>query len=79
MIADRVSNTRTLLFCCWATAFSVMVFWTIAKSFGTLLLMGVTFNLFAGAYVSLVPVAVAESFGKSASLPFSFNQRHVPV
>ncbi|KAI1317523.1 hypothetical protein EDD11_008330 [Mortierella claussenii] len=63
IIADRVSNTKTLLFCCWATAFAVMVFWTIAKSFGTLLLMGMTFSMFAGAYVSLVPVAIAESFG----------------
>ncbi|KAG0351016.1 hypothetical protein BGZ54_003460, partial [Gamsiella multidivaricata] len=63
VIADRVSNTKTLLFCCWATAFSVMVLWTIAKSFGMLVLMGMTFCMFAGAYVSLVPVAVAESFG----------------
>ncbi|KAF9106230.1 hypothetical protein BGX29_010103 [Mortierella sp. GBA35] len=63
VIADRVSNTKTLLFSAWATAFSVMVLWSIAKSFGTLLLMGVTFNIFAGCYISLVPVAVAESFG----------------
>ncbi|KAF8953554.1 hypothetical protein BGZ46_003182, partial [Entomortierella lignicola] len=63
IIADKVSNTRTLLFSCWATAFSVIVFWTIAKSFGTLLLMGMTFCMFVGAYVSLVPVAIAESFG----------------
>ncbi|KAF9999848.1 hypothetical protein BGZ80_003311 [Entomortierella chlamydospora] len=63
IIADRVSNTKTLLFCCWATAFSVIVFWTFAKSFGVLLLMGMTFCMFVGAYVSLVPVAVAESFG----------------
>ncbi|KAF9956681.1 hypothetical protein BGZ72_002567 [Mortierella alpina] len=63
VIADKFSNTKALLFCCWASAFSVIVFWTIAKSFGTLLLMGVSFNLFIGAYVSLVPVAVAESFG----------------
>ncbi|KAF9173116.1 hypothetical protein BGX21_003719 [Mortierella sp. AD011] len=63
IISDRVSNTKTLLFCCWATAFSVIVFWTFAKSFGMLLLMGMTFCMFVGAYVSLVPVAVAESFG----------------
>ncbi|KAF9135894.1 hypothetical protein BGW39_010709 [Mortierella sp. 14UC] len=63
LIADRVSNTKTLLFSAWATAFAVMVLWPIAKSFGTLLLMGITFNIFAGCYISLVPVAVAESFG----------------
>ncbi|CAO3563659.1 unnamed protein product [Mortierella alpina] len=63
VIADKFSNTKALLFCCWASAFSVIVLWTIAKSFGTLLLMGVSFNLSIGAYVSLVPVAVAESFG----------------
>ncbi|KAG0298545.1 hypothetical protein BGZ96_010591 [Linnemannia gamsii] len=63
LIADRVSNTKTLLFSAWATAFSVMVLWFLAKSFGTLLLMGITFNIFAGCYISLVPVAVAESFG----------------
>ncbi|KAF9906919.1 hypothetical protein EC991_011482 [Linnemannia zychae] len=63
LIADRVSNTKTLLFSAWATAFSVMVLWPIAKSFATLLIMGITFNVFAGCYISLVPVAVAESFG----------------
>ncbi|KAF9433392.1 hypothetical protein BGZ76_009508 [Entomortierella beljakovae] len=63
VIADKISNTKVLLFCCWATAFSAIVFWMIASSFGTLLLMGMTFCMFVGAYVSLVPVAVAESFG----------------
>ncbi|KAG0043538.1 hypothetical protein BGZ83_011289 [Gryganskiella cystojenkinii] len=63
LIADYVSNVRMLLLCSWATAFAVLVLWTIAKSFGTLLLMGLTFGFFAGGYVSLVPVAVAQSFG----------------
>jgi hypothetical protein len=48
LVADRVSNTKTLLFSAWATAFAVMVLWPIAKSFGSLLAMGVTFNIFAG-------------------------------
>ncbi|KAG0000151.1 hypothetical protein BGZ65_004605, partial [Modicella reniformis] len=63
IIADRISNTKTLLFCSWGCVISIMVFWTLAKSFATLALMGMTFCLFIGAYVSLVPVAVAESFG----------------
>lgn len=66
VIADRVSNTKTLLFCCWGCVVSIMVFWTFANSFGMLTLMGMTFCLFIGAYVSLVPVAVAESFGTDA-------------
>ena len=63
LVSDYVSNTRMLLLCSWATAFAVMVLWTIAKSYGTLLLMGLMFGFFAGGYVSLVPVAVAQSFG----------------
>jgi len=63
LIGDYVSNSKMLLLCSWATAFAVMVVWTIAKSFGTLLAMALMFGFFAGGYVSLVPVAVAKSFG----------------
>ncbi|KAG0215113.1 hypothetical protein BGX28_000818 [Mortierella sp. GBA30] len=63
LISDYVSNTKVLLFCSWATAFSVLVLWTVSRSFGTMLLMGLLYGFFAGGYVSLVPVAVAESFG----------------
>ncbi|KAI1316228.1 hypothetical protein EDD11_010275 [Mortierella claussenii] len=63
LTSDYISNAKVLLFCAWCTAFSVMVLWTISKSFGTLLLMGLVFGFFAGGYVSLVPVAVSQSFG----------------
>ena len=63
LVSDYVSNVKILLLCSWCTAFAVMVIWTVSRSFGTLLIMGLTFGFFAGGYVSLVPVAVAESFG----------------
>ncbi|KAF9366127.1 hypothetical protein BGX34_005890 [Mortierella sp. NVP85] len=63
LISDYFSNTKVLFLCAWFTAFSVMILWTVAKSFGVLLAMGLVFGFFAGGYVSLVPVAVAQSFG----------------
>ncbi|KAG0040250.1 hypothetical protein BGZ82_004254 [Podila clonocystis] len=63
LLADRFSNSLIMLISTWSTAISVVVFWSIAKSFATLSIMGMTFGFFVGAYVSLVPVAVAESFG----------------
>ncbi|KAF9318816.1 hypothetical protein BG003_010544 [Podila horticola] len=63
LLADHFSNSVIMLISTWSTAISVVVFWSIAKSFATLSIMGMTFGFFVGAYVSLVPVAVAESFG----------------
>ncbi|KAG0264933.1 hypothetical protein BG011_005855 [Mortierella polycephala] len=63
LISDYVSNAKVLLFCSWATAFAVLVLWMVSRTFPTMLLMGLMFGFFAGGYVSLVPVAVAESFG----------------
>ncbi|KAF8940355.1 major facilitator superfamily domain-containing protein [Dissophora ornata] len=63
LVSDYVSNAKILLLCSWCTAFAVLVVWTVSRSFGALLIMGLTFGFFAGGYVSLVPVAVAESFG----------------
>ncbi|KAF8987655.1 hypothetical protein BGZ52_003445 [Haplosporangium bisporale] len=63
LLADRFSNSVIMLISTWSTAISVVVFWSIAKSFATLTIMGMSFGFFVGAYVSLVPVAVAESFG----------------
>lgn len=40
-----------------------MILWPVAHNFGVLLAMGLVFGFFAGGYVSLVPVAVAQSFG----------------
>ncbi|KAG0376484.1 ATPase of 26S proteasome regulatory subunit 4 [Mortierella sp. AD032] len=63
LISDYVPNSGALLFCSWATALAIVVIWTIAKSFGVLLLSGLMFGFFGGGYLSLVPVAVADSFG----------------
>ncbi|KAF8982845.1 hypothetical protein BGZ46_000481 [Entomortierella lignicola] len=63
LVSDYVSNTKVLLFCSWCTAFAVLVIWTVSRNFGSLLLMGLMFGFFGGGYISLVPVAVAESFG----------------
>ncbi|KAF9585995.1 hypothetical protein BGW38_010594 [Lunasporangiospora selenospora] len=61
--ADYFSNTKMFVISGWGTAFSIMVLWTFSRSFGVLLLMGLTFGFFNGGYVSLAPVAIADSFG----------------
>ncbi|KAH7059735.1 major facilitator superfamily domain-containing protein [Linnemannia elongata] len=63
VISDYVPNSYALLFCSWATALAIVILWTIARSFGMLLLSGLIFGFFGGGYLSLVPVAVADSFG----------------
>ncbi|KAF9428139.1 hypothetical protein BGZ94_003259 [Podila epigama] len=63
LISDYVSNSIMLMFCSWSTAFAVMVLWTFSTTFATFLSMALIFGFFAGGYVSLVPVAAAESFG----------------
>ncbi|KAF9355802.1 hypothetical protein BGX26_006088 [Mortierella sp. AD094] len=63
LVSDYFSNAKVLLVCAWCTAFAVLVLWTISHSFGLLLLMGLMYGFFVGGYISLVPVAVAQSFG----------------
>ncbi|KAF9932890.1 hypothetical protein FBU30_007049 [Linnemannia zychae] len=63
VISDYIPNAIGLLFCSWATAFAIAVVWSIAHSFRVLLLSGLIFGFFGGGYLSLVPVAVADSFG----------------
>ncbi|KAG0005679.1 hypothetical protein BGZ79_002950 [Entomortierella chlamydospora] len=63
LISDYFSNAKVLLVCAWFTAFAVLVLWSISHSFGMLLLMGLVYGFFIGGYISLVPVAVAQSFG----------------
>ncbi|KAG0223400.1 major facilitator superfamily domain-containing protein [Mortierella sp. GBAus27b] len=61
--SDYISNAKVLLLCSWFTAFAVLILWTVAHNFGVLLVMGLMFGFFAGGYISLVPVAIAQSFG----------------
>ncbi|KAF9391272.1 hypothetical protein CPB97_007078 [Podila verticillata] len=63
IMSDYISNAKVLLLCAWMTAFSVTILWTFSSTFATFLSMALIFGFFAGGYVSLVPVAVAESFG----------------
>lgn len=63
LTSDYFSNAKVLFLCAWFTAFAVMVLWTVSHSFGVLLTMGLMFGFFAGGYISLVPVAVAQSYG----------------
>ncbi|KAG0327065.1 hypothetical protein BGZ99_008405 [Dissophora globulifera] len=63
VISDYISNEKVLLLCAWCTSLAVLVVWTVSRSFGALLIMGLMFGFFAGGYISLVPVAVADCFG----------------
>lgn len=48
LLADHFSNSVIMLISTWSTAISVVVFWSIAKSFATLSIMGMTFGFFVG-------------------------------
>ncbi|KAF9302708.1 hypothetical protein BGZ74_004976 [Mortierella antarctica] len=63
ILSDYISNAKVLLLCAWMTAFAVTILWTFSTTFASFLSMALIFGFFAGGYVSLVPVAVAESFG----------------
>ncbi|KAG0032706.1 hypothetical protein BGZ81_010214 [Podila clonocystis] len=63
ILSDYISNAKVLLLCAWMTAFAVTILWTFSTTFAAFLSMALIFGFFAGGYVSLVPVAVAESFG----------------
>ncbi|KAG0231054.1 hypothetical protein BGW42_000530 [Actinomortierella wolfii] len=61
--SDHVSNGKVLLFCVWGTALSVMVLWTLARSFAMLLLMALSFGFLGGGFISTLPVVLADTFG----------------
>lgn len=48
LLADRFSNSVIMLISTWSTAISVVVFWSVAKSFATLTIMGMSFGFFVG-------------------------------
>ncbi|KAF9305476.1 hypothetical protein BGZ74_010142 [Mortierella antarctica] len=49
--------------CAWMTAGSILIVWTLSKSFGVYLVFAIIYGFFAGGYVSLVPLVVSETFG----------------
>ncbi|KAG0267497.1 hypothetical protein BG011_004531 [Mortierella polycephala] len=61
--ADRLPKTIVVSICAWTTAASVLVIWTLSKSFSVFLLFAIMYGFFAGGYVSLVPLVVSETFG----------------
>jgi predicted MFS family arabinose efflux permease len=73
IIADHISNTKTLLFCSWGCVISIMVFWTFAKSFGMLALMGTTFCLFIGKCIGVCAESVVCCLTPPASLTTPAN------
>jgi MFS family permease len=61
--ADRLPKTAVVSFCAWMTAGSILVIWTLSKSFGVYLAFALIYGFFAGGYVSLVPLVLSETFG----------------
>ncbi|KAF8941460.1 major facilitator superfamily domain-containing protein [Dissophora ornata] len=61
--ADRLPKTVVVSCCAWMTAGSILVVWTLSKSFGVYLLFALIYGFFAGGYVSLVPLVLSETFG----------------
>ncbi|KAF9964761.1 hypothetical protein BGZ70_005968 [Mortierella alpina] len=61
--ADRLPKTVVVSVCAWMTAGSILIIWTLSKSFGVYLLFALTYGFFAGGYVSLVPLVLSETFG----------------
>ncbi|KAI1314741.1 hypothetical protein EDD11_001755 [Mortierella claussenii] len=61
--ADRLPKTIVVSCCAWMTAGSILIIWTLSKSFGVYLLFALIYGFFAGGYVSLVPLVLSETFG----------------
>ncbi|KAF9414761.1 hypothetical protein BGZ94_000287 [Podila epigama] len=61
--ADRMPKTIVVSICAWITAGSILIIWTLSKSFGVYMLFAIVYGFFAGGYVSLVPLVVSETFG----------------
>ncbi|KAF9342155.1 hypothetical protein BGX26_008222, partial [Mortierella sp. AD094] len=61
--ADRLPKTAVVSCCACVTAGSVLIIWTLSKSFGVYLLFALVYGFFAGGYVSLVPLVLSETFG----------------
>ncbi|KAF9994377.1 hypothetical protein BGZ80_001482 [Entomortierella chlamydospora] len=61
--ADRLPKTVVVSCCAWITAGSILIIWTLSKSFGVYLFFALVYGFFAGGYVSLVPLVVSETFG----------------
>ncbi|KAF9956680.1 hypothetical protein BGZ72_002566 [Mortierella alpina] len=61
--ADRLPKTAVVSVCAWMTAGSILIVWTLSKSFGVYLLFALLYGFFAGGYVSLVPLVLSETFG----------------
>ncbi|KAK3831244.1 MAG: major facilitator superfamily domain-containing protein [Linnemannia elongata] len=61
--ADRLPKTAVVSFCAWMTAGSILIIWTLSKSFGVYLAFALVYGFFAGGYVSLVPLVISETFG----------------
>lgn len=61
--ADRLPKTLVVSVCAWMTAGSILIVWTLSKSFGVYLVFAIIYGFFAGGYVSLVPLVVSETFG----------------
>ncbi|KAF8968651.1 hypothetical protein BGZ46_010837 [Entomortierella lignicola] len=61
--ADRLPKSVVVSCCAWITAGSVMIIWTLSKSFGVYLFFALVYGFFAGGYVSLVPLVLSETFG----------------
>ncbi|KAG0057404.1 hypothetical protein BGZ83_010863 [Gryganskiella cystojenkinii] len=61
--ADRLPKTLVVSFCAWMTAGSILILWTISKTFGCYLAFALIYGFFAGGYVSLVPLVLSETFG----------------
>ncbi|KAK9760991.1 hypothetical protein K7432_014466 [Basidiobolus ranarum] len=64
-IADKAGRVNMLFVCIVIGALDILLFWSFAHEFGTILGFGMVYGFFAGGYISLVPVVTAELFGRS--------------
>lgn len=58
-------KTVIVSFCAWGTAGSVLIIWTLSKSFGIFLLFALVYGFLTGGSYSLVPLVLSETFGAS--------------
>lgn len=65
LAADHMPKTVIVSLCAWGAAGSVLIIWTLSKSFGTYLLFALVYGLLTGGFYSLVPLVLSETFGPS--------------
>ncbi|KAG0057406.1 hypothetical protein BGZ83_010865 [Gryganskiella cystojenkinii] len=63
LLADLLGTDVVLLICIWTNALSVLILWTLAKSYPVFMLFAVIYGISFSGTITLTPAMVAEHYG----------------